>query len=143
MPAWRVVGEGAGVRAPWAVDTADEWLASWIKDHSGGSDIDLAGWRLDGSDTEMEAAWSEMERWLSRLEGMAAGEGRNNRLNQIAYFSGAKAVAAGHSLEVVRARLIEVGESVGTHGVAATVASGLRSGLTTVKAQAQTAQVSG
>lgn len=139
MPSWRILGPGDG-RAPWAVDTEDEWLASWIAANGGGSDIDLSGWALDGSDTEMEAAWAEMERWLARLESMAAGEGRNNRLNQIAYYSGAKAVAAGHSLEVVRARLCAVGDAVGTHGVAATVDSGLRSGLATIK---QTVQVSG
>lgn len=149
MPAWRLVGrdtELAG-QAPWAVDTADEWLAGWIASNGGGSAdaMDLAGWQLDGSDTELERAWAELERWLSRLEGMVAGEGRNNRLNQIAYFSGAKAVAAGHQLEVVRARLVEVGEAVGTHGVTATVDSGLRSGLAAVRQQAaaQTAQVSG
>jgi hypothetical protein len=66
---------------------------------------------------------------------MPEGSGRNNRLNQIAYYSGAKCVMAGHSLETVRARLCQVGEEVGTHGVAATVASGLSSGLATLKKQ--------
>jgi len=132
MPAWRMVG---GEGAPWAVDTREPGMAAWIEGHRGGAEIDLQGWQLDGSDSEMDVAWAEMERWLARLEGMGAGSGRNNRLNQIAYYSGAKAVAAGHSLEAVRARLVEVGESVGTHGVEATVASGLNSGLLTIKKQ--------
>jgi hypothetical protein len=136
MPAWRMADGSAGsARAPWAVDTADPWLAGWIGEHRGGSEIDVSGWQFDGSDTEMEAAWAEMERWLARLESMPEGSGRNNRLNQIAYYSGAKAVMAGHSLETVRARLCQVGEEVGTHGVAATVASGLSSGLATLKKQ--------
>lgn len=142
MPAWRMVSAGAGQlggQAPWVVDTREPGLAGWIQAHGGGGEIDMTGWAFDGSDSEMEAAWAEMERWLARLEGMGAGQGRNNALNKIAYFSGAKCVMAGHSAETVRARLVEVGETVGTHGVAATVGSGLRSGLRTLRSQQESA----
>jgi hypothetical protein len=131
----RLVSWDAGDRAPWAVDTGPAGIAGWIDDHRGGTEIDLGGMTLDGSDGELEATWAELERWLARLESMGAGQGRNNALNQVAYYSGSKAVAAGHSLETVRSRIIEVGESVGTHGVAATVGSGLSSGLATLKKQ--------
>lgn len=131
----RLVGAADGTRAPWAVDTAEAGLAAWIEGNRGGAEIDVAGFSFDGSDAEQESSWAELERWLARLEQMGPGQGRNNALNQVAYYSGAKAVLAGHSLEAVRARIIEVGESVGTHGVAATVGSGLSSGLATLKKQ--------
>jgi hypothetical protein len=137
MPAWRLADgtkDGTPV-APWAVDTGDEWLQGWIAAHRGSAEIDTAGYSFEGLASEMDAVWAELERWLGRLEQMAPGQGRNNRLNQIAYYTGAKAVAVGHALEVVRARLVEVGEAVGTHGVGATVDSGLRSGLATLKKQ--------
>jgi hypothetical protein len=147
MPAWRKVGSGplaAAERAPWAVVTGDEWLAGWIREHRGStSEIDVQGFVFDGSDGELDRAWDELERWLGRLEQLAPGSGRNNLLNQVSYYSGAKAVAAGHALEVVRARLVQVGEEVGTHGVAATVDSGLRSGLAALKQQQQQQQQAG
>lgn len=127
MPAWRMVGDSAG--APWSVDTSDAWVAGWIAEQGGGTDIDLSGLEFDGSDTELEFTWSELERWIRRLEGMAPGEGRNSMLNIIAYHSGARCVAAGHPEDVVRARLVEAGEGAGTHGVVATVNSGLTAGL--------------
>ena len=136
-----VGGPDAG-KAPWLVDTADPWMAGWIEEHRGGAgDISLEGLSFTGEDAELEVTWAEMERWLARLESMAAGSGRNNALNQIAYFSGARCVAAGHPVEVVRARLIEVGEAVGTHGVGATVDSGLGAGLASLRAQQKKAGV--
>lgn len=136
MPAWRMAQQGGETGAgPWAVDTGAAWLKSWLEQHKGGSQIDTEGYSFEGEQTEMDAAWAELERWCGRLESMAAGQGRNNRLNQISYYSGAKAVMAGHPVELVRARLVEVGEGVGTHGVAATVDSGLWSGLATLKQQ--------
>jgi hypothetical protein len=136
LPGW-IVPQAAGDQAPWAVDTGDAWLAGWIAERHSGAEIDVEGYSFQGVEAEMDSAWAEMERGLQRLERMGPGQGRNNALNRAAYYGGAKAVMAGHPLEVVRARLIEVGEQVGTHGVAATVASGLRSGLDTLKKQTQ------
>lgn len=149
MPPWRMVGAEThgvapgGVLPPWSVDTADPWLAGWIAEHQGGGEIDLDG--LVGGDdrdgeTALEQTWADLERWLARLERMGPGAGRNNALNQAAYFSGARCVAAGHSVEAVRNRLVEVGESVGTHGVRATVESGLTAGVKTIKSQLKKAE---
>jgi hypothetical protein len=132
MPGWRLVSHGDkrdGGHAPWAVDTRDHWLAGWIAEHRGGTELDLDGLDLQGSDRELELTWRELERWLGRLEQMAAGSGRNNALNQISYYSGGRCVAAGHSVESVRQKLIEAGEGVGTHGVRDTVNSGLNAGV--------------
>lgn len=141
MPAWRMVpaaDEGGQGMPPWAVDTADSWLKGWIGEHRGGAEIDLDGLRpsseADG-ELALEQTWADLERWLARLERMGPGTGRNNSLNAVAYHSGTRCVVAGHPLEAVRARLIQVGEQVGTHGVRATVESGLSAGLAVVKKQ--------
>lgn len=141
MPAWRLLDDPAlSARAPWAVDTlGDAWLRGWIEEHSGGSgEIPLDGLEFTGSDTELDLTWAELEKWLGRLAGMAAGSGRNNALNQAAYYSGSRCIAAGHSVAAVRARLIEVGEEVGTHGVRATVESGLSAGMAKLRKQTGT-----
>lgn len=142
LPPWRSVyastggvAPGGGL-APWLVDTADAWTAGWIADQQQGAEIVLPD-VVDG-ETGMEFAWAELERWLQRLARMAPGAGRNNALNSTAYFSGSACVAAGWPLETVRARLVEVGAGVGTHGVAATVESGLRAGVGQVMAQLKT-----
>jgi hypothetical protein len=140
MPGWRLLPGKVAGKAPWAVDTAGEQMAGWIRDNGGssGCEIDTSGYGFTGEQSEMDAAWAELDRGIARLAGMQAGQGRNNRLNAVAYYSGAKAVLAGHSLETVRARLVEAGEDVGTHGVRATVDSGLSAGLAVlVKQQKQ------
>lgn len=141
IPDWRKVTGAAAFKAPWSVDMhgteADlAWLKGWIDQHSGGSgEISMEGLEFSGSDDELDLTWSEMERWLARLERMGPGTGRNNALNQVAYFSGARCIAAGHSREAVRNRLMDVGESVGTHGVRATVESGLSAGMVRLRKQ--------
>jgi hypothetical protein len=90
---------------------------------------------FDGSDQELEFTWAELERWIDRLETMGAKTGRNNTLNAVAYYAGSKAVMAGHGYQEVRERLIAAGTAVGTHGIAATVDSGLSSGIATLKKQ--------
>jgi len=135
MPPWRMVNGG---RAPWSpVDTDEDssWLAGWIAEHQGGTDIPTEGLTFEGGDAELESTWAELERWLARLEQMAPGTGRNNLLNAVSFHSGAKCVLAGHPVNTVRARIIEVGESVGTHGVGATVDSGLHAGTTQLRKQ--------
>ena len=67
---------------------------------------------------------------LATLAEMAPGTGRNNRLNQIAYYQGATAVWVGAgSFDQVADELVAGGERAGTHGVRATVRSGLGAGL--------------
>jgi hypothetical protein len=67
---------------------------------------------------------------LERFAEMAPGAGRNNRLNQIAYYQGATVVwLGGMSFDEVSDRLVAAGQVVGTHGVAATVRSGLGAGM--------------
>lgn len=147
MPQWRMVQQADkqdGGHLPWAVDTADAWLSGWIADHRGGAEIDIEGLRPQGDlavgEMALEQTWAEMERWLARLERMGPGSGRNNALNNVAYYSGARCVVAGHSVEAVRARLCQVGEEIGTHGVRATVESGLSAGLATVRQQLKAEQ---
>ncbi|HEX8321572.1 bifunctional DNA primase/polymerase [Longimicrobium sp.] len=140
MPPWRMVPAGDkkdGGNAPWSVDMGDQWLQGWISERSGGGEISLEGLTFSGEDAELEMTWAELERWLARLERMGAGQGRNNALNQAAYFSGSRCIAAGWPVDTVRARIIEVGEAVGTHGVRATVESGLGSGLAALRKQTQ------
>lgn len=129
MPAWRMVAD-SDRQAPWAVDTGSDTMAAWIEREGGGAgELDLSGLTFDGSQSELEGAWAELERWIERLETAEAGSGRNNLLNQIAYHSGGRAVAAGHSPEDVEKRLIAAGHAAGTHGVSATVRSGLYAGI--------------
>jgi hypothetical protein len=141
LPDWLVPGEASG-KAPWVVDTVgDPWLAGWIAENQGGSgDISLEGLTFTGEDSELELTWAELERWLERLRGRAPGTGRNNLLNQVAYYSGTRCIAAGHSVESVRKKIIEVGESVGTHGVRATVDSGLNAGMQAIRSQTAQSQ---
>jgi hypothetical protein len=72
---------------------------------------------------------------LERFAQMDAGAGRNNRLNQICFYQGATAVWLGcGGFEEIKGRLVDAGKAVGTHGVEATVRSGLGAGLARLKA---------
>lgn len=73
--------------------------------------------------------WNELERWCRVLESKEPESGRNNTLNQVAYYQGAAAVAAGHSQQLVRDRLSTAAAASNTPGAAATITSGLTSGL--------------
>jgi len=133
MPAWRM-GPADG-KAPWSVDTAEPWIRDWIDSRTGGVEIEMGPLNFDGSDAELEWTWAELERWIGRLEQMGAKTGRNNMLNAVAYHAGSKAVMAGHGYSEVRERLVAAGAAVGTHGIGATVDSGLSSGIATLKKQ--------
>lgn len=133
MPAWRM-GPSDG-KAPWAVDTDDPWIRGWIDSRTGGVEIEVGPLNFDGSDQELEFTWAELERRIDRLDTMGAKTGRNNTLNAVAYYAGSKAVMAGHGYQEVRERLVAAGTAVGTHGVGATVDSGLSSGIATLKKQ--------
>jgi hypothetical protein len=79
----------------------------------------------------MGLEWAEkrLERALEKLAEMPAGSGRNNRLNQIAFFQGAALVWLGEDQGKIADRIGGVARSAGTHGVDATVKSGLRAGV--------------
>lgn len=71
-----------------------------------------------------------------KLLEMPAGAGRNNRLNQIAFYDGALAVWAGMDYGKVLGQLMGAGAEAGTHGVGATVKSGLGAGMRALKVEA-------
>jgi hypothetical protein len=74
------------------------------------------------------ATISDLERWCAKLAKMGADSGRNNMLNQIAFYQGAAAIAAGHDPIVVQVSLAKAAADCGCPGAEATIASGLRSG---------------
>lgn len=71
---------------------------------------------------------ADLERWCAKLAGMERDSGRNNMLNQIAFYQGAAAIRAGHDPVSVQRMLLEAARACGCPGAEATLASGLRSG---------------
>jgi hypothetical protein len=120
MPADRMVEDGS--LAPWNLEMTPELRGSISK---AGEDR-APQVRLSGGVAE---TWNELERRCRVLEGMEPESGRNNTLNQVAYFAGADAVASGHSEQLVRDRLLTAAAASNTPGAAATITSGLTSGL--------------
>jgi len=134
MPADRMAP--SDTKGPWAVDTSEgTTVAQFISDNTVGGEIEVENLIFDGSASELEQTWSELERRAARLLAMPPGSGRNSALNVLAYYCGSTAVAAGHPYPQVHGYLMALGEQAGTHGVRDTVASGLRSGLSALKKQ--------
>lgn len=126
MPRDRMVQDGS--LAPWNRVMNDD-LRERIKQAGTDNKATRPALKLDGSAADMALAWREFERWASMLDKMGPESGRNNALNTTAYHSGADAIAAGHSEERVRARLLAAATRNGTPGAEATITSGLTSGL--------------
>ena len=77
----------------------------------------------------LEWAALRMEQSLEKFRAMAPGSGRNNRLNQIAFFQGSALITLGADWQMVETKLVDAAKLTGTHGIVATVKSGLRAGV--------------
>lgn len=120
MPRSRMVEDGS--LAPWNLELTPDLQGSIAR---AGEDS-TPQVRASGGLAE---TWNELERWCAKLEQMEPESGRNNTLNHVAYFQGADAIAAGHSEQLVRSRLVNAAAASGTPGASATITSGLTSGL--------------
>lgn len=120
MPRDRMVTDGS--LAPWNLEMTPELRGSIAR---AGEDR-VPQVRVSGGVAE---TWNELDRWCSVLESKEPESGRNNTLNHVAYFQGSDAIAAGHPEQVVRARLMKAAAASNTPGAAATITSGLTSGL--------------
>lgn len=127
MPTWWMQQDGT--QAPWNLEMTPD-LRDQIS-RSGADTSARSGTALtfDGSEEDRVLAWVELNRWSKLIGNMTPDSGRNNTLNQTAYFAGADAVAAGHAAATVRAHLLEAARRSHTPGANATIASGLTSGL--------------
>jgi hypothetical protein len=120
MPQSRMVEDGS--LAPWNLELTPDLRGSIAR---AGEDR-VPQVRQSGG---VAATWNELDRWCKVLEGKEPESGRNNTLNHVAYFQGADAIAAGHSEQLVRERLLTAAAASNTPGAAATINSGLTSGL--------------
>lgn len=120
MPASRMVEDGS--LAPWNLELTPELLSSIAR--VGEDPVPQV--RVRGGLAE---TWNELDRWCKVLEGKEPESGRNNMLNQVAYYQGADAVAAGHDYDLVRERLTSAAAASNTPGASATITSGMTAGL--------------
>jgi hypothetical protein len=121
MPRSRMVEDGS--LAPWNLELTADLQGSIAR---AGEDVPSPVRTPSGSKAE---TWNELDRWCRVLEGKEPESGRNNTLNHVAYFQGADAVSAGHPEQLVRERLMTAAAASNTPGAAATIQSGLTSGL--------------
>lgn len=115
-----------GDLAPWNLEMNDDLREAIAR--AGQDTIPRPTLRLDGSEADRSLAWSELERWARMIEKMDPESGRNNKLNQTAYYAGADAIKAGFSEDAVRERLLTAAQISNTPGAEATITSGLTSG---------------
>lgn len=120
MPRSRMVEDGA--LAPWNLEMTPELRGSISR---AGEDSTPRVRPTGG----LAETWNELDRWCRVLEGKEPESGRNNTLNHVAYFQGADAIVAGHPEQLVRDRLMIAAAASETPGAAATITSGLTSGL--------------
>jgi hypothetical protein len=137
-PPW-LAGAGVGPHA--AMDEKDLMRTVRMTQASGGRGAGKSS--ADDAEDRIEIITAMGQDWagerlalaLERFAQMDAGAGRNNRLNQICFYQGATAVWLGcGGFEEIKGRLVDAGKAVGTHGVEATVRSGLGAGLARLKA---------
>jgi len=117
---------------PEAVDELARWLESY-RDGGGYTSDDVRIW-ADGLVGDIGAvqgaAVGQLEAWCDRLAGMGPESGRNNLLNAIGFGPGARAVVSGAlDVESVRDRMTRAAAACGCPGAAATIRSGLESGI--------------
>ena len=144
---WKQVVERAYVPGrDIAADPASGMVPVWLAEgelagfcqrkHGGGDgEIELPEGLAEAGVGGQDWAFEKLLFGCRRLAEMPEKSGRNNRLNALAYYQGAVCVWTG----LDRGRVVEVlesaGRAAGTHGVAATVRSGLGSGLDRLAAQ--------
>lgn len=126
MPSWWVVQDGSA--APWNIELTEQVRAEIVRAgvNSFTNHTPLA---FDGTENDRVLAWTELERWSTLIRNMRPESGRNNTLNQTAFYAGADAIAAGHSYQAVADHLLAASRASQTPGARATIASGLTSGL--------------
>jgi hypothetical protein len=117
---------------PDAVDELARWQVSY-RDSGGYTSDDVRAW-ADGLvgdiDAVQEAAVAQLDRWCERLAGMGPESGRKNLLNATGFGPGARAAVSGAlSLDEVRDRMTQAATACGCPGAAATIRSGLESGV--------------
>lgn len=121
MPHSRMIQNGD--QAPWNLEMTPELQDKIAR--LGADRVDRPAVVRSG---DIGPALRELERWCRMLEQMDPESGRNNRLNNIAFYAGADAIAAGVPEDKVRARLLQAAARSNTPGAAATISSGLTSG---------------
>lgn len=131
MPKHRLVTDGS--KAPWNLDMTPELrgrIISLEKD-SPVADPIVADHLGLGGVTSRDLALNDLDRWCKNLASMPQDSGRNNTLNQIAFYQGAQAIKAGVSEHDVRQRLTSAAQRCGMQEreIDPTISSGLTSGL--------------
>lgn len=131
MPAHRLVESGE--LAPWNRPMDDELRAKirGLERDAPVADPVVADHLGLGGVTSRTVAENDLRRWSTYLASMPADSGRNNKLNQIAYYQGARAITAGVPEPVVRQRLTIAAQRCGMmdREIEPTITSGLSSGL--------------
>lgn len=126
MPTHRMVLDGS--KAPWNLVRTPELEAEITAIGESVARINVVH-NSDGS-LHKGYALSELTRWCQRLAAMPADSGRNNMLNKVAYFSGARAIRAGMDPDRVRQALRDAAYACGLEPAETdlTIESGLRGG---------------
>ena len=127
----RLISDGAA--APWNLPMTSELAAEIerIGSYTPRPDGITPSGKVQGG---MDYAAKELTRWCGKLAAMRPDSGRNNMLNQIAFYAGTRAIAAGMPENKVRGALEKAALTCGMREseIAATISSGLSSGLATV-----------
>lgn len=128
-----------GNRAPWNMPMTEKLAALIATFKDTAPKIDIVRNR-DGA-VNVSYAMRELKRWCSKLAGMPPDSGRNNMLNQISFYAGARAIAAGRPEDLVRQQLRDAALRSGMHAgeIDQTISSGLNAGLDQIN---RTAKVS-
>lgn len=132
MPSSRMVSDGA--QAPWNLPMTPELIKKIERVGREPETLPQSfvnGGAAGSGSGSTRFAQQELNRWCGKLRGMPPDSGRNNLLNQIAYYAGARAVQAGIPKDVVYEQLRSAGQRSGMEDreISATIASGLGSGL--------------
>lgn len=131
MPAGRMVPSGE--LAPWNRPMDDELRAKikGLERDAPVADPVVVDHLGLGGVTSKEVALSDLRRWCNYLASMPSDSGRNNKLNQIAYFQGARAITAGAPESDVRQQLTIAAQRcrMNEREIDPTISSGLSSGL--------------
>ncbi len=127
MPRDRMIASGD--RAPWNLEMTPALTAKIAKFEEQAGAVTIV--RSDDGSISRKHAHSELERWCGYLVAMPPNSGRNNKLNQIAFYAGARAIKSGMDAQSVRDRLVRAASRAGLEAneTEATITSGLSAGL--------------